>query len=195
MRYNFTRDFYVPKGATKVADKLSDAIAYLSINARGKARATIFVGKQAKPISDFWYGTEDRRATAVKAAFENRRAWLARKTARREERKAFAHTVKVGDLYHTSWGYDQTNVEYFQVVEVKGKFAVLREIGAKHIDSGFDRGTKTPVKDNFLAPRYDGDDTGRPIRRLIQDGCIKIDDVRRAWPTKVGEAHSWTSYH
>jgi hypothetical protein len=193
MRYTFTRDFYIPKGATKVADKLSDAVAYLSINARGKARATIFVGKQAKPISDYWYGTDERRAAAVKTAFENRRAWQARKVARREERKAFAHTVKIGDIYHTSWGYDQTNVEFFQVVEVRGKHAVLRQIGAER--EGYDRGTAKPVKDNFLEPRYVGDDTGAPIRRLIRDGHIKIDDVRYAWPTQAGATHHWTAYH
>lgn len=35
-------------------------------------------------------------------------------------------TVQVGDIYRTSWGYDQTNVEFFEVVRVTGASAVLR---------------------------------------------------------------------
>lgn len=40
--------------------------------------------------------------------------------------------VKVGDVFHYSWGYEQTNVNYFQVVALKGtKQVVIREIAYK----------------------------------------------------------------
>ena len=32
--------------------------------------------------------------------------------------------VKVGDLYSASWGYDQTNIDFFQVVELVGETMV-----------------------------------------------------------------------
>lgn len=32
--------------------------------------------------------------------------------------------VKVGDLYYASWGYDQTNIDFFQVVELVGETMV-----------------------------------------------------------------------
>lgn len=45
--------------------------------------------------------------------------------------------VKVGDIFYTSWGYDQTNVDWFQVVDVSatGKTVTLVEIGAIAEDS------------------------------------------------------------
>ena len=37
--------------------------------------------------------------------------------------------VKVGDIFETSWGYDQTNVNFFQVVKLVGKTSVrVREV-------------------------------------------------------------------
>lgn len=38
MPYKMPREFYVPTGATKVAHKLSDAVAYISTNSKGKPR-------------------------------------------------------------------------------------------------------------------------------------------------------------
>ena len=42
----------------------------------------------------------------------------------KEERKKKAqqpHSLKVGDILYCSWGYDQTNVDFFKVSEVIGK--------------------------------------------------------------------------
>ena len=33
--------------------------------------------------------------------------------------------IKVGDIFYTSWGYEQTNVDFFQVVALKGKTQVI----------------------------------------------------------------------
>ena len=34
----------------------------------------------------------------------------------------------MGDIFYTSWGYDQTNSEFYKVVEVKGSRIYLREL-------------------------------------------------------------------
>lgn len=39
------------------------------------------------------------------------------------------HNVKVGDIFYTSWGYEQTNVNFFQVIELRGASSVVaREV-------------------------------------------------------------------
>jgi hypothetical protein len=38
--------------------------------------------------------------------------------------KVNKYGVKVGDLYSASWGYEQTNVDFFQVVELVGETMV-----------------------------------------------------------------------
>lgn len=38
---------------------------------------------------------------------------------------------KVGDIFYTSWGYDQTNVEFLQVVRVSNSSVWVQETGQK----------------------------------------------------------------
>jgi hypothetical protein len=78
MRYQLTRDYYIPKGATRIADDGSDAVAYLHTDRRERPCAAIFFGKQAKPIADYAYRDAAAREDAVRRAFEGRRAHAAR---------------------------------------------------------------------------------------------------------------------
>lgn len=44
----------------------------------------------------------------------------------------FDFDVKVGDLFYSSWGYEQTNVDFFQVVALVGKKSVrVKEVFPK----------------------------------------------------------------
>lgn len=80
--------------------------------------------------------------------------------------------VKVGDIFEMSWGYDQTNVDYFQVVSVTGKGVYVREIGAKTVpgSEGFMSDRRMPAPDAFLQssswcePRGIDPETGCRIR-------------------------------
>lgn len=194
MRHTFPREFYIKKGSVKVADKQSDAVAYLwTVTRKGalpgdtghkRYGATIFFGKQAKPVSDFYYVTEAARNKAVETAFANNRAHKARKAEQVAKRKAWVPSYKVGDVFRTSWGYEQTNVEFFEVTEVRGKHLILRQIAATTEQNGPFSGRCRPLPGQFLKPRFEGDDQGIPIRRLAQEHGVKIDDVRTAWLVK-----------
>jgi hypothetical protein len=169
------REFFIPKGSIKVADKLSDAVAYISTNSRGKPRATIFVGKQTKPIADYWYGSDEKRTTAVGQAFESRRKSMAFKAETAAKRKAFVNSYKVGDLFKRSWGYDQTNVNYYEVIEVKGKFVWVREVKQEYVETGFMCGKTGPLVGQFL-------EKAEPKKCLAQENGIKVSD------------YGWASY-
>jgi len=41
-------------------------------------------------------------------------------------------SAKVGDVFHSSWGYDQTNTEYYKIVEISktGKTAKVVQVGS-----------------------------------------------------------------
>jgi len=204
-RLKLTREFYIPKGATKVTDKLSDAVAYLYAASNpknaGKVGAAIFYGKQAAPIANYIYRDEARRAAAIGSAFESRRKSLAFKAERKAKRVAWVPDYKVGELLKTHWGYDQTNIEYFEVVEVKGKHVILREIGQETVQTGRDQGKCVPMPGQYLKSRYEDDDAGQPLRRLAQESGVRLCNVRwasRCKPTMVGtvpvyapEYYSW----
>lgn len=42
--------------------------------------------------------------------------------------------VKVGDIFLMSWGYDQTNVNFFQVTRISKGGVFIREIGYKSVE-------------------------------------------------------------
>jgi hypothetical protein len=80
-------------------------------------------------------------------------------------------TANVGDILVSSWGYDQTNVDYYQVIATSGSMATIREIQGQIVQS--DRGSDrvSAVKDAF---------TSEPRRVRVQKSyggtyCVKVD--------------------
>lgn len=72
-----------------------------------------------------WYGYRDE--AAIRAAIDGK------PTDAKPEKVAKAavnkYGVKIGDLFYTSWGYEQTNVDFFQVVALVGESSVrVREV-------------------------------------------------------------------
>ena len=43
-------------------------------------------------------------------------------------------TPKVGDTLYSSWGYDQTNIEFFKVVKVSEFSVWIQEVGSKIVE-------------------------------------------------------------
>ncbi len=51
------------------------------------------------------------------------------------KRKNENDSAKVGDIFHTSWGYDQTNIEHFQIKKISpsGKTCMVQQIGSSTV--------------------------------------------------------------
>jgi hypothetical protein len=177
MRFKPSREWYVPKGSTMISDKLSDAIAYLYTDKQDRPCARVFYGKQAKPILACYFRDSMMREKSVTQAFESRRAHVGRKTAERDKRKAWVNPYKVGDLFRRSWGYDQTNVDWYEVTEVRGKMLTVRQICQERVETGNMCGKTTPQPGKFI-------EREEPIRCLAQDGCIKINHYAHAYFVK-----------
>ena len=95
--------------------------------------------------------------------------------------------VKVGDIFVSSWGYDQTNVDCYQVVEVKGKSTVvLREVSYKYVEGtqGSMSSGVQPVKDAFISDEL--------ITKRIKDNYISFDfSLATLWDGKRSYYCSW----
>jgi hypothetical protein len=48
----------------------------------------------------------------------------------------FEMPYKVGDILHHSWGYEQTNCDFYEVVAVKGQSVGLRKIAHQQVSGG-----------------------------------------------------------
>jgi hypothetical protein len=176
-RFHLTREQHIPKGSTKVADKHSDAVAYLSNSTRdGRPLLMVFYGKQSQPVANYVYKDNVRREQAIKEWFTSRQKAEAYTAKRHADRKNFVHDYKVGDILHTCWGYDQTNREFFEVTEVKGKFLILRELAQESYRTSYDQGQCSPLPGAYL--------NKEPIRRLAQEHGIKISECRTAWKSE-----------
>lgn len=155
-RFTLTRDSYKNVIAARCSGIKSwtqgkvDITTYTS--ERGHAGALVFVGKANKPAIYAVYSTPDSRDSAVMNIIENIDRHDRHVAERRAERSA-PHTLKIGDILTCSWGYDQTNVDWYQVVALKGtKMVTVREIGARYTD-GYS--SVVPVKDKFIGEAKD----------------------------------------
>jgi len=61
-------------------------------------------------------------------------------------------TIELGSIFSMSWGYDQTNVNFFQVVGITPASVKVKEIESKGVEgtSGFMCQNVVAVKDSFL---------------------------------------------
>jgi hypothetical protein len=153
----FPKTRYIPAGSTKVADKASDAIAYIYTDPkRGRLCAIVYYGKQTSPVGHHSYRTEAERAASVKRYFEGRQGHDKRRAESKAERLA-PNKLVVGDILNTCWGYDQTNREFFEVTAVKGQYVTLCELAQASETTGMDQGRCMPQSGHFI---------GKPMRKL-----------------------------
>lgn len=103
-----------------------------------------------------------------------------RKVARAAAKAAALESVKEGDIYVASWGWEQTNINAYQVVARKGSTVTLREIAVATVEGseGFMSDRVVPVKDAFI---------GDAFKKRITGQYINIDDVRSAGPAEEGK--------
>lgn len=91
--------------------------------------------------------------------------------------------VKVGDVFHYSWGYEQTNINYFQVVALKGtKQVVIREITYEITETtGLDSYKVRAGKNKFLEKgQFIKDNTIGAVKQVkgLKNGTIYINIER-----------------
>ena len=64
--------------------------------------------------------------------------------------KANKFGVKVGDFFYMSWGYEQTNINYFQVIELVGETSVrVREVSPAYDTTSDQRYTSMSEDRNY----------------------------------------------
>ena len=172
-----TREFYIPKGSKEIKAAKTDAVAYINDYADGtKYTAMVFGGKRSKYDKYFGFKTKEARDNYVIKYFtdqENlalsKKKWAEDKKAQAEENQA---NYQVGDILVSSWGYDQTNIDYYQVIERTAKMATIQKICKEFLDSGYPSEDKViPLKDAFV---------GKPKKKKIGTYGITLSSYETA---------------
>ncbi len=175
-------------GRTKIMAKDLSCVVYIYENVYGHPCAVGYRGRAKKPAFHYRYPSDERRAERVQE-------WMAAQSETKTTgRQPVIRTLSVDDVLRASWGYDQTNIDYFKVTGLIGDTMVeLVPIG-KHSDGGGMTGDCVPDPSSV---------TGEPIRRKAKGDSVKIDDVRYASkvvPTTIAglvlyKPDSWSAYH
>ena len=136
-----SREFYIPKGATKIAAKDLPVVFYTykePKNSNIAVAAMCFIGKQSKPAWHYAFLTYERMEKYIADQIESVRLSQERKAKEKAERLK-PHSLKVGDIMVCSWGYDQTNVDFYKVKRLVGKSMVeLIGIRSANIDDSYE---------------------------------------------------------
>lgn len=161
-----------------------------------------FVGRAVKPTWHYRFKNAEQRQKQVSETFERIQSWKDAKAARKAKAaEAQAnHGVKVGDVFRSSWGYDQTNVDYYQVVAIGNKTATFCKIAQLSESDGFLQGNCVPAPNQFI---------GKPFKKLIQKSsaessayikiysfanAYKIEPVAVVADKPIYESSHWTAY-
>ena len=130
-----TRENYVPKDAIKHFHE--SGIEVYFFESHGRLCAVGFAGKQVKPRLYHYYQDADTRIKRVSQWIEAQQKNIEEKKNRKDrktaEKRAFIDALKPGSILSGSWGYEQTNVEFYIVLAVKGVIVTLQELG--HIET------------------------------------------------------------
>jgi hypothetical protein len=181
---------YIPPGSVKVASKQSDAVAYVFTNSKGRPAAVGYAGKSAKPLFHFYFANEAARERRVREFFDGQAATKAYKANRAAERKAKlaqGHKLQLGHILKSTWGYDQTNVDFYQVTALIGtRMVEIRQISAVSDQTGWATGNCTPRLDSFK---------GEAFRKLVNEDGVSVKIESFAWASLWdGRPANWTAY-
>jgi hypothetical protein len=142
-----------------------NAIIYTGTDGKSRPVAVGFTGTAGKPDIYYYFKNEEKREAYIAKWLQEQKQKLEYKAERKAKKQAPAIHVlpyKPGDIIYNSWGYDQTNIDFYQVTRCTKASVFIRPIKAEYSDrsAGCDMAAYViPVKDSFC---------GEEIRKKIQ---------------------------
>jgi hypothetical protein len=118
---------YIPANSTPIESP--HGVVYVYIN-RERPCGLAYAGKQSKSTWHHAFQTEGKRDAKIKEFFDGL-ADHASRIADRKQQATKPHTLQLGDVIYNSWGYDQTNVDFYEVVGVSSNFVSLQSLNCK----------------------------------------------------------------
>ena len=99
------------------------------------------------------------------------------KLNKEKDKAEFFESIKVGDIFVDSWGYDQTNVDFYLVTKKLKASIKIVKIGSKVVATSIGSEMVVPVPDAVI---------GEEKTKIPQDGYIKTSSysLARLWDGK-----------
>lgn len=181
---------YIPNGAQAVTRDGVNAIVYTSAAPNsGRLWAIGYIGNSGRHAFNFTFRSAENMQKYITMFFDNAEHGQQVKAHRKQARAAFRHGFKVGDILHYSWGYEQTNCEFYQVTAATPGRITMRRIAGETVpgSEGFMSCSLLPVRDAFMAgepeinkiPQPSGMSTDSPGVVAMEFGVATLHDEKK----------------
>lgn len=113
------------------------------------------------------------------------------------ERKAaeFMDMVEVGDFFYSPWGYEQTNIDFYQVTKKTAKTIWLRPVASIVSETGRMTAKEMPARDCFTSNAHVSSEGKRcKMQGYGSEPMVSICDYANAYLWD-GKPKSSTSYY
>ena len=195
--FKFDRKFYTPSGYHLIAKDERYGFEVWG-QLQPKVVALAFGGKRQKPDWHFRFADQSRLQAKIE---ETLRGYMQHETRKREQsaKRHAPHDVKPGDIFRCTWGYDQTNVEFFECTKVlSASYIEVCAIAADSEDTAFMQGNCVPMRGTYC---------GEPMRKKVSmasgEPAIAIHSFANAYRMKpvavvagapIYQSSHWTAY-
>ena len=172
------RSFYIPKTAPNLKQipegQDLDLEFWSYEDSKGGIYGLAFWGKQNKPLWHYHFRSQDQLDKQIQETIQSRKSHVDTMQERRQKRLEYKHNLKEGDILYSSWGYDQTNIDFYQVIEVGEKSVKIRGIGSKIVDSSPGSDMVAAVPGSFHGPTM--------TKMVGQGDVVRISSYASAYP-------------
>lgn len=164
--------------------KLEDGSEIFCLDGPRNFILAAFAGKAWRPTWHHSYSTALARDAAAESFAEQRRRHAVVRAQRQADRRR-PHSLEVGTVMVCSWGYEQTNVDYYEVIEVRGRNVELRELAKVVTHTGEMTGTCLPLAGEYVGAAF--------VRRGSASNTVAINTYQTAH-VHDGRPLCWSSY-
>lgn len=145
-----TIERYIPEGYIPLRKEKVGEVFYHP----ERLTAIAYKGRSKKPVWHYSFKTLENIKKKTEGLFNRLNNWEKLKAERKEKRKLekaqARKQVEVGDIFHASWGWEQTNCDFYKVVKKEGAYMFLKRLYNKMVEHYSSMaGTCVPVKNSF----------------------------------------------
>ena len=146
-----------------------------------------FLSKALRPEPRYLgcYVSEADRTACIERIKQARHVQAAAQALRRAERNR-PHSLKVGDVLVSSWGWEQTNIDFFEVIAVRGAVIDLHKVAKTNTSTGDMTGLAVPKPGQYVGDVLRG-------KRPTPDNRVRLTSFSSARPWD-GKPEAWSSY-
>lgn len=159
----------------------------VTYRSKGRLCCAVWINNMHEPV--YHYSSvkeyEYKLEVFIDQQKEHGKKWEENEQRRKQKIEEEQKQYQPGAILYTSWGYEQTNIDFYIVLERKPRSVVLQEIGQDKVQDGYDSGTCTPDPEHRIGEPF--------LKRLSKHGGVSFNSYSYCglWD---GQPKRWSSY-